>query len=171
MSNNAHALTRLLLAERPSLLRLVQRIVGDPAGAEDVTQSLWLRIQRIGDDPPIAQKRAYLFRLATNLAVDHLRRDRSDNDLFQRGAVPDDVADQAPLADKALLDRETLDRLRDSIDELSPRCRDILYLRRIEGLSASAIASRLGISRQMVTRYIGQAMAHCLDRLDEDDER
>ncbi len=59
MSNNAHALTRLLLAERPSLLRLAQRIVGDPAGAEDVTQSLWLRIQRIGDDPPIVQKRAY----------------------------------------------------------------------------------------------------------------
>ncbi|PZR86803.1 MAG: hypothetical protein DI537_27790 [Stutzerimonas stutzeri] len=68
MSTNAVALMRLLLNERPSLLRLAQRIVGTAPAAEDVTQSLWLRIQRVEDDPPIANKRAYLNKLATNLS-------------------------------------------------------------------------------------------------------
>lgn len=81
MPTNAAALTRLLLRERPSLLRLAQRIVGTAPAAEDVTQSLWLRIQRVEDDPPIANKRAYLYRLATNLAVDHARSDQRREDI------------------------------------------------------------------------------------------
>lgn len=81
MPTNAVALTRLLLNERPSLLRLAQRIVGTAPAAEDVTQSLWLRIQRVEDDPPIIHKRAYLYRLATNLAVDHARSDQRREDV------------------------------------------------------------------------------------------
>ncbi|WP_313436440.1 sigma factor [Novosphingobium sp.] len=73
MSSNASTLTRLLLLERPSLLRLAQRIVGSAPAAEDVTQSLWFRVQRVGDDPPIVNERAFLYRLATNLATDHVR--------------------------------------------------------------------------------------------------
>ena len=53
MPTNAVVLTRLLLAERASLLRLAQRILGNAPAAEDVTQSLWFRVQRIEDDPPI----------------------------------------------------------------------------------------------------------------------
>ena len=73
MPTNARAISRLIVAERPSLLRFVQRIVGSGANAEDVTQSLWLRAQRIADVPPIANPRAYLYRLAANLAIDHLK--------------------------------------------------------------------------------------------------
>lgn len=169
MPNNAALLSRLLLNERSSLLRLAQRIVRDWSAAEDVTQSLWLRVQRIEDDPPIVNKRAYLFRLATNLAVDRVKADRRHGALFEDGSYVLDVADTSPSAEKLLLDREALERVGSAMQELSPRCREILHMRRIEGLVTSQIASRLGISRQMVTRYIAQAMSHCLDQLDADD--
>lgn len=169
MSNNAAALSRLLLIERSSLLRLSERILRDRPKAEDVTQSLWLRVQRIEDDPPIANKRAYLFRLAANLAVDRAKADRRHRDLFEEGALSEEVADGSPLADKMLLDREALELVQSAMRELSPRCREVLHMRRIEGLSAREIASRLGMSRQMVTRYIAQGMAHCLDRLNADE--
>jgi len=166
MLTNARALTRILLMERPSLLRLAERIVRDKPMAEDVTQSLWLKVQGIADDPPIANRRAYLFRLATNMAIDRLKAMRRQNALF----VPDDfaeqVADDMPLPEKVLLDREALDQVRGAIEELSPRCREVLHLRRAEGLTSVEIAQRLGISRQMVTRYIAQAVEHCLNRLD-----
>ncbi|RJG55903.1 sigma-70 family RNA polymerase sigma factor [Sphingobium terrigena] len=168
MPTNAVALTHLLLAERSSLLRLSERILRDRPKAEDVTQSLWLRVQRIEDDPPIANKRAYLFRLATNLAVDRAKADRRHGELFAEGMPSENVADDRPLADKMLLDREALDLVQSAVKELSPRCRKILHMRRVEGLAPGEIASRLGISRQMVTRYIAQAMTHCLDRLDTD---
>ncbi|BAV63094.1 RNA polymerase sigma factor [Sphingobium cloacae] len=169
MTTNAVALTRLLLAERASLVRLVQRIVGSVPAAEDVTQSLWFRVQQVEDDPPISNKRAYLFRLATNLAVDRAKAERRHDALFEDGPLSEDVADESPLAERMLLDREALGLVQSAVRELSPRCRTILHMRRVEGLTASEIASRLGISRQMVTRYIAQAMAHCLDRLDTDE--
>jgi RNA polymerase sigma-70 factor (ECF subfamily) len=62
-----------------------------------------------------------------------------------------------------------LQQLQESLAELSPRCREIVRLRRIENLSASEIAERLGISRQMVSRYIAQAMEHCLNRVTGDE--
>lgn len=168
MSNNAVALSRLLLLERSSLLRLSERILRDRPKAEDVTQSLWLRVQRIEDDPPIINKRAYLFRLATNLALDRAKADQRHGELFHEGLLSEDIADESPLADKMLLDREALSQVQSAVSELSPRCRQILHMRRVDGLPASEIADRLGISRQMVTRHIAQAMAHCLDRLDTD---
>lgn len=154
--------------ERSSLLRLSERILRDRPTAEDVTQSLWLRIQRVGDDLPILNKRAYLFTLATNLAIDRAKADRRHGELFAATAAGEETADEHPRADRMLLDREALALVRSALQDLSPRCREILHLRRIEGLSASEIASRLGLSRQMVTRYVAQAMAHCLDRLDAD---
>ena len=82
MLNNARALTRILLMERPSLLRLAERIVRDRPTAEDVTQSLWIRVQGIDDDPPIVNKRAYLFRLASNMAIDRAKAGQRQNALF-----------------------------------------------------------------------------------------
>jgi RNA polymerase sigma factor (sigma-70 family) len=169
VSNNATALSRLLLSERSSLLRLSERILRDRPKAEDVTQSLWLRVQRIEDDPPIVNKRAYLFKLATNLAIDRAKADQRHCDLFEEGPLSEDMADESPMADKMLLDREALGRVQSAMRELPLRCRKVLHMRRVEGLAASEIASRLGISRQMVTRYVAQAMAHCLDRLDTDE--
>jgi RNA polymerase sigma-70 factor (ECF subfamily) len=165
MLTNARALTRILLMERPSLLRLAERIVRDKPMAEDVTQSLWLKVQGIDDDPPIANRRAYLFRLATNMAIDRLKAMRRQNALF----VPDDFAEQ--VADDMPCRRRccsTGRRWTRSVarSRNSPRCREVLHLRRAEGLTSVEIAQRLGISRQMVTRYIAQAVEHCLNRLD-----
>ncbi|MEE4453024.1 RNA polymerase sigma factor [Novosphingobium resinovorum] len=170
MKTNASALSLLILRERQTLLRVVERIVRNWAAAEDVTQTLWLKVQRVDDHPPILNKRAYLFRLATNLARDRLRADHRHDAVFEGGTVPEHVADDSPGADRAVLDREALDRLRDVLGELPARTREILYMRRFEELSSAQIGERLGISRQMVNRHIAQAMAHCLDRLDEDDD-
>lgn len=166
MSSNASALTSLLIAERPSLLRLARRIVGNDTLAEDVAQSVWFKVARIDDSPPIINKRAFLFRLTRNLAADFAKADRRHRAVIENGSLSDDLADETPLAEQQLLDREALSRVDAAISALSPRSRDILYLRRIEGLPATEIAQRLGISRQMVSRYIAKAMEHCLESLE-----
>ena len=108
MLNNAAALTRLLLQERTSLLRLVESILRDRPAAEDVTQSLWFRVQRIEDDPPILNKRAYLFRLAANLAKDRIRADGRYAALFH---AADTLSEEIP-ADMVGADTELSDRQR-----------------------------------------------------------
>jgi DNA-directed RNA polymerase specialized sigma24 family protein len=73
MSTNATTLTELLIRERPALLRLVQRILGSDSGAEDVIQSIWFKARGVDSGQPISNPRAYLYRLAANLATDHGR--------------------------------------------------------------------------------------------------
>lgn len=170
MPTNALALTQMLLSERPSLMRLVQRIVGNEAAAEDVTQSLWFRVQRIEDDPPILNKRAYLFKLASNLAADRVRADGRYAKLIETtDALPGHVPAETAAADRLMVDRENLDRMMRALDELSPRIREIFILRKIDELPMEEVARRTSMSRSMVTRYMQQALRHCMTRLADDE--
>lgn len=170
MPTNAHILTRLLVAERSSLLRLARRIVGNTVTAEDVTQRLWFRIQRIEDDPPIINKRAFLYRLATNLATDQVRADRRHDSLFEAGDVPETVPDNHPTAERELIDREKLDAIMTALDELPPRMRQIFMMRKFDELPVNDIAERLGLSRSSIAKMLQSVLLHCDARLNGEGE-
>ncbi len=168
MSSNATALSRLLIAERATLIRRLVRILGSEPAAEDVTQAVWLRIQRVQDDPPINDKRGFLYRLVLNLAADHRRASTRYARLFDSGELPNDVAAPEPSAEAEVIGRETMARMAAAIEELSPRCREVFVMRKIDGLSPSEIADRLGITTNMVAKHVRIALQHCLARLDDD---
>jgi RNA polymerase sigma factor (sigma-70 family) len=170
MSTNSVALTRLLLRERPSLLRLAQRIVGDALAAEDVTQSLWFRVQRVEDNPPIVNKRAFLYRLAANLATDQARGDRRHGALFEMGDLPEDVADDQPSAERQMMDQERVRQLEAALEELPLRCRQVFTLRRIDGLAADEVAGRLGITLNAVAKHVRTAVRHCHERMQSESD-
>ena len=169
MPTNSFALSRLLIAERPSLLRLARRIVGNTPAAEDVTQTVWLRIQRVADEPAIADKRGFLYRLVLNLAADQRRAAVRQARLFETGAVPQDVASQEPTAEAVILGRDQMARMVAAIEELPPRCREVFVMRKIDGLSPSEISRRLGITPNMVAKHVRIALQHCLARLEDED--
>lgn len=171
MPTNAVALTRLLLDERPSLLRLARRIVGSTTVAEDVTQAAWLRIQRVEDDPPITDKRGFLYRLVLNLAADQRRAALRHDRLFDGGDLPEEVASSDPDAEAILVNRDLLVHMAAAIEELPPRCREVFVMRKIDGLSPADIAAKLGITTNMVAKHVRTALQHCLKRLEEDAEK
>jgi RNA polymerase sigma-70 factor (ECF subfamily) len=110
MISTAQTLTSLLIrqnAHRSS--GTSKRIVGNRADAEEVTQALWFRVQAVGDDPPILHKRAFLFRLPNNLALD-MRRSIS-----RRGEVSGQTLALLTQTDNA----SGPDRITDSITVLS----------------------------------------------------
>ena len=167
MNSNVTLLTELLLKERPSLLRLIKRIVGSVTDAEDLTQTLWLRIQSVTENPPIHNKQAYLYRLARNVALDRLRSFDRHNAVFESAPVLDDVAAPLPSVETHLIDRENLDILLHAIEGLPPRCREVFILRKVENLKISEISQKLGMSPSMVARHLQHALTHCMARLKE----
>lgn len=169
MPTNAVALSRLLLAERPSLVRWLARIVGSEPAAEDVAQSLFLRLQKIDDDPPIVNKRSFLFRLASNLARDHLRAVRRQGKLIAEGVDASHVASIEPSAETRLLDREKVARIAAIVETMPLRCRQVFVLVRIDDLSVADAAARLGISQDMVRKHIRHALQLCHQALASDD--
>jgi len=158
MLTNAVALTRLLLSERPSLLRLAQRIVGTAPAAEDVTQSLWLRIQRVEDDPPIANKRAYLYRLATNLAVDHVRSDQRREDVHAEAHALLWGSDASLTPERIVDSLATLRRVKAAAETLPEPTRSIFRMNRIEGLTQRDIAAKVGLTTTSIENHIRRAL-------------
>lgn len=159
MSFNAISLTRLLLAERKSVLRQVRRLVGHDA-AEDVAQKLWLKIQTVREDSPIRNGRAYLHRLAHNIAVDHVQGDRRQATVAERAEALLWGVDFELGPERIVESRDMLGRIRTAMATLPEPTRTILRLTRIEGLTQRETAERVGVTTTTVENHLRRALAH-----------
>ena len=140
-----------------ALLRRIARITRDPAGAEDVLQSAYLRAAEYrAGARPILNPEAFVARAAVNLAIDERRRRaRRGDSLVTTDHV--DVADNEPLQDEVLAARQRLVRLKAGLQRLSPRTREVFLLHRLEGLKYREIADRLGVSVSAVEKHVAKA--------------
>lgn len=160
-------LTALLQAERGALKRFIAARCGDPSDAEDLLQELWLKLAA-APTGPIANGRAYLFRMANNLVLDRARmrrramtRDRAwlDRDHVESTSI-DLRPDRAPTAEEELIEGEEAETIRRAIDALPPGARRALLLYRFEGHGQAEIAGIMGISRSGVEKHLSLAMKH-----------
>jgi RNA polymerase sigma factor (sigma-70 family) len=159
-------LSRLYEEHRAEILRYLRARTGNTAEAEDVLQELWLKLQS-GGSGPVANGRAYLFRMAHNLMLDRLReqrrrrmRDSSWSLERSAGASGGDLIDPVGSAEDGLVVNEELSRLKAAIEQLPAGARGAFLLHKIDGLSHGEVAARLGISRSGVEKHIAVAMKH-----------
>lgn len=170
------SLAQAVEAHYEELRRFAKRRTGSQTLAEDVVQETWIRASRsVGAMPD--NPRAYLYRMAGNIAVDHLRRVRRQESL-ETNAWNDDpqsVSDPAlpeivspePVADEVTAAREELAILSAAIRELPEKCRLVFLLYRGEGLTMREVAARLDISEKTVENHLARAMVHCRRKLRE----
>jgi len=146
---------------RDALLRFLNRRLNNAALAEDLIQETWLRAANsqalASGAAAIDNPRSYLFRIASNLALDHQRHVGHGIEL-QATDEAAAVADPQPSPEDIVLYRSEFARLLEVIDGLSPRCREVFMLCRFEGLSHAEIAERLGISRSTVVSHMVNAL-------------
>jgi RNA polymerase sigma factor (sigma-70 family) len=164
----AGSLNAAFLLHRRSLMWSVMRIVRDPQTAEDLAQETYLRAARAAESGPIEHLEAFLYQTARNLALDHLRRQRT------RGSVQVDGLDTAevekvpahiPTPEAALIERERFHRFRQALSALPERAQTVVVLSRVEGWPNGQIARHLGVSERTVFNDLKLAMAHCRDAL------
>jgi len=93
------------------------------------------------------------FQAAANVARSRVKQQRRQVRLDDLARFMELQA-EAPDAERALLCRERLTLLGQTIRELPPRCREVFLMSRRDGLSHGEIAARLGISRNMVEKHI-----------------
>lgn len=149
------------------LTAFVRRKVDCPALAADIVQETYVRLAG-GRVPDAARNpRAFLYRVAANLTVDHLRQRRSRAKYVSSEPLAEEVADAQPSAEAAVEARQRLALLASAVDELPPRCRQVFVLRKLEGLDQAEIAETLGISRNMVEKHLRKALLHCAMRLQQ----
>ena len=157
----------LFAGERAALLRFLAARCGDSAEAEDCLHELWLRLATLTPGP-IANPRAYLFRMANNLVLDQRRtrqrgmtRDQAWLGALGRGErAPEAQADPAADAFETLAEDEELRRLADAIARLPAGAARALRLHRLEARPQAEVAAIMGISRSGVEKHLVTALRH-----------
>ena len=156
----------LLFTRHQAEIRLfLSRRLPNPELAMDLTQETFARL--LGADPgeTIENVRAFLYRTAQRLAIDHHRKQRRQ----QTDCVPDEVllgiGDQEPSSEARIADRQALAILQQALAELPELTQEIFRLTRIEGLSYAQTAQRLSVSESSVQKHLAKALRHAVQRL------
>ena len=134
---------QLVRLNQRTVFQIALSVVGNAADAEDVTQDAFIRAYSKFESLKEPQRfRAWVCRIARRVALNRLRSETRFRKREERSY--DDVpvgVDVAAVAEE----REFQQRLREEIDRLPERLRDVVLLCAIEGLEPTAVAAILGI--------------------------
>ncbi|MCI0417958.1 MAG: sigma-70 family RNA polymerase sigma factor [Acidobacteria bacterium] len=143
---------------RDPVYRYFVCVLGDTAEAEDLTQEAFLRLYRHWrQGQKVDDARAWVFRVAHNLAIDHQRKrnlvEPLDEEAWQK--VCERNADPSPNAEQQILQREQEGKVQAVLRQLSPQERECLNLR-AEGLTYREIANVLGMRPPTLVSFLGR---------------
>src|SRR5215469_8315858 len=141
---------REVLPHEAALLRYLARVWPDASEIQDIRHDAYVRILEGAHRLRPTAPKALLFSIARNLMIDRARRSRVVpidllGDLDSLNVLVDEVTPER----RASI-REELVRVTAAVNRLPVRCREVLWLRRVEGLSQKEIASRLAVSEGTV---------------------
>jgi RNA polymerase sigma-70 factor (ECF subfamily) len=133
---------------------------------EDLCQDVYVRTYEAAAQSTIPERtKPFVFAIARNLLIDRVRRSQ----IVPIETVSDleelETAAEEPGPDRSVMAKDELRRLNAALDKLPPRCREVVFLKRLEDLTRRQIAERLGISEYTVAEYLAQGMWLLTDAL------
>jgi RNA polymerase sigma factor (sigma-70 family) len=127
----------------------------------DLRQDVYVRVYESAHKEIPHSAKSLVFTIARNLLIDRYRHNR----IVPIEGVADleaiDIASDEPGPDRSMIARDELRHLKNALDRLPPRCREAMMLKRVERLTRTEIAQRMGISENTVKRHLTDA-AHLL---------
>jgi RNA polymerase sigma factor (sigma-70 family) len=151
---------------RAPLTRYLKGLLARREDAEDVAQETYVRLLgAAGLERSDVRVRAYMFKVATNLAYDRFRERRVRK--YDSAAVLESVPDNAPSIERIVTMEQSIAIVKRTLLDLPPRCREVFLLRVTVEQSYEDIAGRLGISKRTVEREMQYALDLCQRRLKE----
>jgi len=131
------------------------------ADVDDLVQESYIRLLRMRARGQIRSVKAVLFAIARNAVRDALRHKLSQREISVAEIDMHAVPDEAPNMLDAVSRRHEHALLADAIGALPARCREVLVLRKIHGLSQREIALRLGIAEHTVESLVSRGVRRC----------
>ncbi len=147
-----------ILSHEVSLTRYLHRVWPNQSEIPDLRQDIYVRVYESARDSRPASPRAFLFATARNLMTDHIRRSHvvsmeATSDVAAFDALVDEVSPERQVGAK-----QDLQSLSLAFDSLSDKCRRVVWLRRVEGLSQRQTAERLGLREIAVESQLARGM-------------
>jgi RNA polymerase sigma factor (sigma-70 family) len=156
---------REILVHEAALVRFLSRKLANPADVQDLRHDIYIRILEAAEREPPANPKAFLFTVARHILIDRIRRERIVaidllEDLDSLNVL---IEEQTPERREA--GRQQLQKLSSLIQRLPDRCRDVVWMRRVEDLPQKVIARRLGIAEATVEKHLVRGIRLLADAL------
>ncbi len=154
-----------VLVHEARLRSYLRRYLKARSDVADGVQETYARLLSLSDGAlvGIRHPHAFLFAAARNVALEWTRRERMIfRDLMAESSARS-VLDEGPSAYEQLSTRQELNLLGRAIASLPERCRQVLTLRKLYGLSQRDIAAKLGISENTVEKHTANGVRLCAD--------
>jgi len=149
---------REILVHEAALVQFLRRSWPQADEVHDLRQEVYVRVYEAAAKALPQQPKSFLFATTRHLMTDRLRRGRvvsiePAGDFESLNVLVDEVSPEHRLGA-----RQILKRLAEALDRLPERCREIVWLRRVEELPQKEVAARLGISEKAVEKQIAKGM-------------
>ncbi len=140
------------------LVRYLRRKWHDHAEIDDLMQETYARVYESARHERPAQIKAFLFATARNLMIDKLRRVsvvsiETVADIDQTLVITDELDPERQVSA-----RQELRALQLALDALPERCRQIVWMKKVEGYSQREIAQQMGVSEVIVEHQVVRAV-------------
>jgi RNA polymerase sigma factor (sigma-70 family) len=145
---------REVLCHEVALLRFLSRRLPSLVDAQDVRHDVYVRVLEAAERVLPREPRAFLFTVARHILIDRARR----NAIVRMDLLEDvdalNVLIEEVTPERQESDRQQLERLSGLLQRLPARCRDVVWMRRVENLPQKVIARRLGIAEATVEKHL-----------------
>jgi RNA polymerase sigma-70 factor (ECF subfamily) len=149
---------REILAHESALVRYLTRVWPNRDEVHDLRQETYIRVYEAAKKARPTAAKSFLFATARNLMADRVRRSRivsieAVGEMAFLNVMVDEVSPE-----RRLDGRQELKRLAHALDLLPPKCREVVWLRRVDEMPQKEVARRLGISERTVEAHVLKGM-------------
>jgi len=149
---------REILAHEAALVRYLNRVWFKRDEVHDLRQEIYVRVYEAAGKSRPASAKAFLFATARNLMADRVRRGRvvsieAVGDLDTLNVLINEISPERHLSAW-----QELRRVSRALNRLPPKCREIVWLRKVDQLSTREVAEHLGLSERTVESQILKGM-------------
>jgi RNA polymerase sigma factor (sigma-70 family) len=149
---------REILAHEAALTRYLRNVWSNAADVPDLRQEVYIRVLEAAEKSRPISPKHFMFTVARNLIADHARRNRIvPIDLLQEGDASNVLIDEIS-SERRTGSFQQLQRLVDAFEQLPDRCREVVWMRKIEERAQKDIAQRLKIAEGTVEAHLVRGM-------------
>jgi RNA polymerase sigma factor (sigma-70 family) len=150
--------TREVLSHEASLVRYLARTWPHRDDLHDLRQEAYVRVYEAAAKCRPSSAKSFLFTTARNLMADRVRRERvvsieARGDLDALNVLVDEISPEQHASA-----HQQLRRLAEAFDTLPRKCREVVWMRRVQELSQKDVASRLGIAEKTVEKHVANGV-------------
>lgn len=153
------------------LRKFLSRFLSDRHEVEDVAQEAFLRAFVAEQQKEIEQPKAFLFRIAKNVALTRLTKKSAQITDYIEECSVSVVIESMASPDKEVEAEQKFGLYCEAVAGLSSKCREAFLLRKVHGLSHKEIAQRMSLTVSSVEKYLRQGTLECQDHVRLYEER